>query len=188
MKKNIYKKIKDNLFNPQKPYWIFTSLIFMGLALLGLQQKDQKSPEHSPSQENQNSQNIDTMVPNGYVLVALQLINSDSINALLGPFGMVDLYPTSATLSWSQKNEFAVKKSATPLATHLRIIRAPNNPRLFGVLLPETSRELILQLAEPVFAVIHHPNASSQNNKSEENPTSKLSHPDPKQRIINYGE
>lgn len=101
-----------------------------------------------------SSPSLDTYIPSGFVLVTLQLINSDSIDSMIGNFGLVDLYPAT------QNADFILTKDTRPIATHLRLIRAPNNPNLFGVLVSEESRSVILQLANPVFAVIKGPQAT----------------------------
>ena len=151
--------IKENLFNLHKPYWILISLAFMALALLLVQEKISHSTplEASVNTTTTSSQNIDTYIPEGYVLVALQIANLDSVHELIGTYGLADLYPTSTNIEFRSVNTTAKKSMNKPLSSRVRLIRAPNNPRLFGVLLPESDRELILKLSDPVFVVLHNP-------------------------------
>ncbi|MEY4617206.1 MAG: hypothetical protein RJB66_2166 [Pseudomonadota bacterium] len=141
------KKIKETILHPQKPYWVLISLFFMGLALMVAQEKSLPKPKGGSA----SITSVDTYIPSGHVLVTLQLINSESIDGLIGDYGLVDLYEAVATSSEESK------KRAKPLARRLKIIRAPNNPALFGVLIKETETQIIQKLSAPVFAVIQDP-------------------------------
>ena len=72
-------------------------------------------------------------------------------------------------------------QAGPPIATHLKLIRAPNNPSLYGVLVPENSREIIQQLTGPVFAVIQGPKSKLEIPQKE---ISKIR----KSRSIKYGD
>lgn len=199
---NKLQLIKENLFNLHKPYWILISLAFMALALLLVQEKISHStpPESSVNTATKSSQNIDTYIPEGFVLVALQISNLDSIHELIGPYGLADLYPTAANMEFRSVSTTTKNSMKKPLASRVRLIRAPNNTRLFGVLLPESERELILKLSDPVFVVLHNPKSlestrtSDANNlispRIENNSKSSESKPEnnSSRRTISYGE
>lgn len=164
----IVKKVKGTLLDPQKPQWIFVTLILIGIATLWLGQSSStegEPPEAPPA--------IDTFIPPGYVLVTLQLVNSDSINSMIGAYGLVDLY--NATTD----SNFIPSKEASPIAVRLRLIRAPNNQNLFGVLVPEDHRAVIQHLAGPVFAVIQGPDPNPRQTP--------VAVPSKKLRTITYG-
>jgi hypothetical protein len=74
---------------------------------------------------------------------------------MVGSYCLVDLYPGN------NDQDFQLEKSAKPIASRLRLIRAPNNPSLFGALVPEQNPVVIQKLAGPVFAVIQGPNAKA---------------------------
>lgn len=161
---NILYQFKENLFNPQKPYWILGVLIIMGLSFLITNEKARSlisSNTKDFSQSERKASSIDTYVPNGYVLVTLQLINAEALDPLIGSYGMVDLYTV-------QKRKGLSSLPSEPsdgeiyyqlIGSYLRLIRAPNNQKLFGALVPESNRSLIQKLSQPAFAVIHHPHA-----------------------------
>lgn len=174
----------------------------MALALLLVQEKISHSTqsESSANTTTTSSQNIDTYIPEGFVLVALQISNLDSIHELIGPFGLADLYPTSANMEFRSISTATKNSMKRPLASRVRLIRAPNNTRLFGVLLPESERELILKLSDPVFVVLHNPKSldntqtsdvnssiSSRIEKSSQGLESKTES-DSSRRTISYGE
>ncbi len=166
---DILYRLKENLFNPQKPYWILGVLVIMGLSFLMTNEKGRSlisSNTTSLSQSEQKTGSIDTYVPSGYVLVTLQLINAEALDPLIGSYGMVDLYTvlkgkgSSSLTSDSLNGELTYQL----IGSHLRLIRAPNNQKLFGALVPELNRALIQKLSQPAFAVIHHPQAEKLSN------------------------
>lgn len=168
---NLIKKGREHLLDIKGRIWIVTSLLLIGLALLITQNKDQ-TPRDTGTKEFEPS--IDTFVPAGFVLVTLQLVNGESVDSMIGDYSQVDLYPVN------QDPTDPAQKKAQPLATHLRLIRSPNNPSLFGVLVPEDERSMIQQLAQPVFAVIQNPKSKKN---IEQVPTHKG-----RTRIIKYGD
>jgi hypothetical protein len=89
----------------------------------------------------------DTFIPAGYVLVPIQVANYESVDSILGKFGVVDLFASS------------LKKSARPekVAGHVRILRAPLNPSQFAVLVPEIEAPRLVQREGPFFVVIQNP-------------------------------
>lgn len=160
--KKVILQLKENLLDAEKPYWILGSILIMGMILL-LSHNQKKSSDDSLGAHT-STMPLDTFVPSGYVLVTLQLTNGESIDSMMGNYGMVDLYPANSNEFIQDDNDKSFNShqnlAASPIATHLRIIRAPNNQKLFGVLVPEGSRTLIQLLAVPVFAVIQRPDAT----------------------------
>lgn len=146
-----WEKLKRNLLDPKKPIWILVTLALMGTTMIMFQKSD-GDPQKSVQSE---SESLDTFIPAGFVLVTLQLINSDSIESMVGSYCLVDLY------SGNNNQDFQLEASAKPIASRLRLIRSPNNPSLFGVLVPEQDPTVIQKLAGPVFAVIQGPNAKA---------------------------
>lgn len=174
------------LLDYQKPYWIILALVFMGLSIWW--SSETKTSIESSSSPLKRSASLDTYVPQGFVLVSLQLINADSISSMMGDFSLVDLYPVQES---PYGQEFAMQNlkekgqhKTLPIASHLRLIRSPLNPALFGVLVPENSREIIRALASPVFGVIKNPNAQRQ----ETIPLETKSLPKKNPRLIRVGD
>lgn len=168
----LLQKIRTDILNPQKPIWIIFTLVLIGVSFLIPQIREQKTPTDIKSEL---TPSLDTFVPAGFVLVTLQLINNESIDSMIGAYGLVDIY------SASHEVETLGAKLTAPIATHLKLIRAPNNPSLYGVLVPENSREIIQQLTGPVFAVIQGPKSKLEIPQKE---ISKIR----KSRSIKYGD
>lgn len=176
--KNILARLSGSILNPQKPLWIILSLLLMGGTLWLSGRGGSNSEVLGDAKAAPVS--LDTFVPEGFVLVTLQLINAESIDSMVGPYSLVDLYAVQPV------GESYATKSHTPrrpLASHLKLVRAPNNPSLFGVLVSENEPELIHSLAAPVFAVIQGPHAKPDNF----DPT-KLKKKNPPARTIRFGD
>ena len=93
-----------------------------------------------------SSRSIDTFIPRGYTLVPVEVQNSESLDSIFGQRGIVDLYSVP------------VDSGAQPmlLGQRLRMLRAPNNPLHFAVLVREEESVKIARHAGPVFVVIHN--------------------------------
>src|SRR4051794_25525844 len=73
----------------------------------------------------------DTYIPSGHVLVPIQIENSESLNAVMGPFAIVDLYSDSSGHN-------------TLVAEKVKLIRAPLNPQQFAVLVSGNLSRIIM--------------------------------------------
>ncbi len=170
------QKIKERILDPEKPYWILGVLVLMGIISLLKNNSDSfpnnprsSTPMPSTSISTTKSPSLDTFVPKGFVLVTLQLANADAIDPLIGQYGMVDLYealPAHPAFEAEETQRHNKPHQDLLIATHLKVIRAPNNQKLFGALVPEESRKLIQRLSLPVFAVIQRPDAQPTNKEN----------------------
>jgi len=79
------------------------------------------------------SPSVDTHIPRGYVLIPIEVQNFESLDAIFGRFGRVDLYRVDDNGA-----------SHRPVAVNVRLLRAPQNPSRFAVLVPESESRLIL--------------------------------------------
>lgn len=92
-----------------------------------------------------------TYIPVGYVLVPIEVSNFESLDSILGKFGVVDLYePTT------DRN-----KPATKVASRVRILRAPLNPSHFAVLASEAESPSLVRHAGPFLVVVQNPNSTA---------------------------
>ena len=101
----------------------------------------------------------DTYIPNGFVLVPIEIANKDALDGLFGDFGVVDLF-------------FPATKAGEkpfPVAQHMKLLRAPKNPHQFAVLAPEALASRFARLNEPLFAVIKNPLQDTAIKRVEEN-------------------
>lgn len=86
---------------------------------------------------------ISTFIPAGHVLVPIRLKNFESIDSILGPFGIVDLFIDFQN------------GASKPIVKNIKLLRAPKNPSLFAVLAPQDQASRIIQADEKgLYAVI----------------------------------
>ncbi len=87
-----------------------------------------------------------TDIPLGFVLVPIEVANFESLDSILGPFGIVDLYlPAESSRGQARK-----------IATHIQILRAPLNPSHFAVLVREADSARLVSQTGPFIAVIQN--------------------------------
>ena len=91
------------------------------------------------------AQDIDTYIPEGFVLLPIELSNASSLDGLLEAKGVVDLY-TAGRSGWEKTAEA------------IKIIRSPRKPDHFAVLVPEEKIRFLIQKFQSFHAVIQNPN------------------------------
>lgn len=149
--KHYLKKYKTKIEKTNLKKQLFFAFFFSLVSFIALNNKKSSNATKTPN--NVTSElNITTLIPEGFVLIPIQLFNSESLNGLIGKWGWVSLY--------SSLNS----KSKNPIVSSIRIIRSPNNPKQFAVLSPKNKSSLILNHTEPLIAVI-------QSSKSKSNVT-----------------
>jgi hypothetical protein len=94
-----------------------------------------------------------TFIPDGFVLVPIEVANYESLDSILGKFGVVDLY----------KADEDPKKRPFKVAERIKILRAPLNPSHFAVLATEADSGKIVSQAGPFIVVVQHPSKSGTN-------------------------
>lgn len=93
---------------------------------------------------------LDTYIPRGYVLVPIEVQNYESLDSVIGQYGVVDLY----------RSHDLIQKKGRPLAKAVKLLRAPKNPSQFGVLVPEEDAPLLVKQGEPFYVVVQRPDKS----------------------------
>jgi hypothetical protein len=109
-----------------------------------------EKPDDANDGRAQNPETASTFIPAGFVLVPIEVANYESLDSILGQFGVVDLYRTS-----SDERSKPVK-----VATHVKILRAPLNPSHFAVLAPENESQKLVTYSGPFTVVVQNPNRS----------------------------
>ena len=132
-------KIKTWFKENKKGWYIWLVLILLSLFFTFLQQTDK-------TKESKKIQNLDTYIPEDFVLVPVELSNGPSLDGLLEHRGIVDLYTGNPLQQYAEKAAEAVK-----------IIRSPQNPSYFAVLIPEEKAPLLIQRFQAFYAVIQNP-------------------------------
>ena len=117
------------------------SIFFTFLSLYLNPKPDEKKPQQS----------LDTYIPPGYVLVPIEVENYETLDSVLGSYGVVDLYPgTNGPEKTPQK----------PLIKGIRMLRSPHPPHQYAVLAPETLAPEIIRAAPSFRVVVQNPNSS----------------------------
>ncbi|OQW49037.1 MAG: hypothetical protein A4S09_12760 [Proteobacteria bacterium SG_bin7] len=100
--------------------------------------------------EIEESPSTDTYVPEGFVLVPIEVQNADSLDAILGSYGVVDLFHPS----------LEPKGQPQQIAKQVKILRAPLDPKKFAVLVPNDQSSALVKIDTPLFVTIHNPKHS----------------------------
>lgn len=95
---------------------------------------------------------VDTLIPNGYALVPIELENISVIASLIESYGVVDIYLGKSNSRNSKK-----------IFQKVKILRAPNNPHAYSLLLPDHLSSVLMQYEGPFFAVIQNKSETSVN-------------------------
>jgi len=136
---------------------ILVIVMFFTLLILVVIQST-SSPHQSTETELEST---DTLIPDGFVLVPIEIQNIDSLSSLIGPYAIVDLY--SGAPGGKQQR----------VGQRLRLLRAPLNPQQFAVLTPEHQVSNLMATPGPFWAVIQNPqqkkNASIRQKKTPSN-------------------
>ncbi len=90
---------------------------------------------------------IDISIPEGHVLLPIEISNKSALGSLIGDFGIVDLMTVRTPIQPQSKK---VGKS-------VRIIRSPQDPEQFSVVLKSDQVQKFLRYEGPYFAVIANP-------------------------------
>ncbi|MYE07445.1 MAG: hypothetical protein F4X95_01660 [Oligoflexia bacterium] len=132
-------KIKAWLKENKKSGCIWLMFISLSLCFTFMQQTDNKK-------EKIQARNLDTYIPENFVLVPVELSNGPSLDGLLEYKGIVDLYTGDP-----------VKQRAEKVAESVKIIRSPRNPSYFAVLVPDEKASFLIQHFKAFHAVIQNP-------------------------------
>lgn len=105
-----------------------------------------------PQRENpQSPLSLDTYIPEGFVLVPIEVQNYESLDLVIGKFGVVDLYQSSDTKTGAKAGKLK------PIAKAIKILRSPMNPSLFAVLAPDDQAHIIVKHPGPFQVVVQNP-------------------------------
>ncbi len=103
----------------------------------------------SNTASNEKGFQIDTIIPAGYVLIPIKLLNSDSISAVIGTYGVADIYATVQ----GEKSKL--------LFSRAKIIKSSVEEAAFAVLVKETKAHLLSGNDNPFFAAVQNPKAKA---------------------------
>ncbi len=146
------RKLKDTTIGKfwikyQNHAWFIPSII-VGFCLIVAIMVDTHDKSTAVKQSASPYAGIDTFIPDGYVLLPIEVQNLESLDSLLGQYGVVDLYKPGDPVA---------------VAKGLKIIRSPKDPSQFSVLVPESqSAELIRSEDKPFLVVVQNPDRAQE--------------------------
>jgi hypothetical protein len=130
---------------PRLRSWTWLAAIAVA-GFLGYYQDATAPKPTAPKVEPEPIESASTFIPDGFVLVPIELANFESLDSILGKFGVVDLYlPADSPRGHARK-----------IATHIKILRAPLNPSHFAVLVRETESARLVTHTGPFIAVVQN--------------------------------
>lgn len=136
------KKIKEQLKNDPWLKWLLP--LFFSILVGFFLSSEPKTAE----KKDEAAADMTTLIPKGFVLVPIELKNKDHILSVIGAFAVVDLYEGKES-----------NKKGHRIARRLKLLRAPLNPEVFGVLVPEEQAADFIKGQTPFYAVLQNPNA-----------------------------
>ncbi|MGE3684212.1 MAG: hypothetical protein AB7G93_21020 [Bdellovibrionales bacterium] len=101
----------------------------------------------APAHEDAAALQVDTHIPRGFVLVPIEVQNYEALDSILGRFGIVDLLQAG----------FGEGQSQRLVARNVRILRAPQNPSHFAVLIQESEAQGLLAHGGAFTVVVKRP-------------------------------
>ncbi len=111
---------------------------------------DVTTPSAQPAIQAEDPEVASTFIPAGYVLVPIEVANFESLDSILGKFGVVDLYLPSDD----------PKARPRKVAERVRILRAPLNPSRFAVLARENDSPRLVSHGGPFTVVVQNPDVA----------------------------
>ena len=154
----------------QRPWALALSslILAVGLAAIGSWPGSESRAESTADSQ---PEAIDTLIPKGQVLVPIEVQNFESLDSVLGKYGVVDLYLSSAD----------GRPSRSAVAYGVKILRAPRNPNHFAVLVADNQAHRFAEGSGAYFAIVQNPNEAGTRFEKQ-----KVSNP--RRRILYEGE
>lgn len=126
--------------------WTAVVLLSGGMAFV----LDRSNVDVTPLKvEAEDPASASTFIPEGFVLVPIEVANYESLDSILGKYGVVDLY--TSPLDPTQKPR--------KVATRIKILRAPLNPNHFAVLAQEEDSSKLVGFSGPLTVIVQNPNS-----------------------------
>ena len=145
------KKIPVDAFDQKNKVILF---FFVGLLLVGFTYLKPTSASGG-----KDSFQIDTIIPNGYVLIPVKLLNAQAISAVIGSHGVADIYTTVQ----GEKSKL--------LFSRAKIIKSiEGDDATFSILVKESKARLLSNHDSPFFAAVQNPKAKAFDEEKKHGP------------------
>lgn len=143
----IKQRLAAEFNNPnERPISAMGSVLFVVLAgLVALYLQTQKSV---PKEKVTSDWTIDKDIPDGFALVPIDIINYESLDSLVGPLSVVDIFSVP------------IEKSELPkrVAYLAKLVRSPKNPSHFNILIKADRVPQLYKIPGPYRVVVRNPN------------------------------
>lgn len=93
-----------------------------------------------------------SQLPAGHVLVPIEPMNIDAIDAVFGQHGWADLFVERDDVDTTFRA--SGKPARRRIAVGIPLLRAPRNPSRLAVIVPETETRLVSELGQPVHVAL----------------------------------
>ena len=127
----------------KKILWTAAGLAVIPILAGLLWRSDVAPPENKTTAAAQ----MDTYIPKGFVLVPIDVQNFEALDSILGHFGVVDLLQTASPTNPQQHL----------VARNVRILRAPQNPSHFAILVEEGAVATVLKYGSQFTVIVKRP-------------------------------
>ena len=107
-------------------------------------------PSEKLKKTNQILESIDIFIPEDQSLVPIRVANNESLDQIIGRYGVVDLY--SVPLNPGER--------AVRIAYKVRLLRSPGNPNYFSVLLPADQAHRITGYPGEFYVSVRNPKST----------------------------
>ncbi len=145
------KKIPTHPFDQKNKIILF---FFIGLLLVGY-----NHIKSNPSAGSHDQFQIDTIIPAGYVLIPIMLLNAPAISAAIGSHGVADIYSTVE----GEKSKLLFSKA--------KIIKSVDTEdSVFSILVKESKAQLLSNYETPFFAAVQNPKAIAIDREAKKEP------------------
>lgn len=126
---------------------IVTGLFIFAMSY-GIQEGKKRffATKNSVSLTTEKNENLNELIPSGYMLYPIEVINAASLHSMMGDFAYVNLYAPKKT-----------QKGTKLIGKNLRIIRSPKDPEQFALVLKESTYLNQLQLQNKYYVTVTNP-------------------------------
>lgn len=131
----------------EKNKWLIIG--FISIFIVALINNRSRAVNHHPLPSPPEMESVDTLIPEGHILVPLELENVEQVSSLIGNSGVIDLYTGGAEV-----------KSRRLIAARVKVIQAPYNPQVYAALIKESDGRVIQNYLGPFRAVVQNPKQS----------------------------
>lgn len=139
---NAFTNKLKNTLQDRKNQTLLIALAAMLILVFIFQPHEHDTKNDTPA----TVESVDTYIPAGFVLVPIEIQNTEQLSSFINDYAIVDLFSF-------QKGQVKNK-----VAQKLKLLRAPLNPQQFAVLVPEGQTSQLLSNPGPFWVAVQNPN------------------------------